>query len=93
MTKSRWILLALLLSAGAGSILATPGQTPASSARPPGTNYKGPAFTFNKIAEGIYHAVGQTGSTVVVERSRDRNRPRRPGSGLARDAGRRLGAS
>jgi cyclase len=65
MTQYRWILLALLLSAGAGSILATSGQTPASSARPPGTNYKGPAFTFNKIADGIYHAVG-TGNLVVM---------------------------
>jgi cyclase len=38
-------------------------QTP--SGRPPGTNYKSPAFTFHKIAEGVYHAVG-TGSLVVM---------------------------
>ena len=38
-------------------------QTP--SPKPPGTNYKAPAFTFNKIADGVYHAVG-TGSLVVM---------------------------
>ena len=76
MTRSRWILLVLVLSAGAGSMLAVPPQSPPSPARPPGTNYKGPAFTFNKIADGIYHAVG-TGSlvvysnAVVVEAERD----------------------
>jgi glyoxylase-like metal-dependent hydrolase (beta-lactamase superfamily II) len=37
-------------------------QTP--SGRPPGTTYNGPAFTFNKIADGVYHAVG-TGNLVV----------------------------
>ena len=60
MTRSRWILLALI---AAGSMLPGLAQSP-SSARPPGTSYKGPAFTFNKIADGIYHAVG-TGSLVV----------------------------
>ena len=38
-------------------------QAPAP--KPPGTNYNGPAFTFNKIADGVYHAVG-TGSLVVM---------------------------
>lgn len=65
MTRPRWILLALILCAGAGSMLAMPAQTPAAAAKPPGTNYTGPAFTFNKIADGIYHAVG-TGSLVVM---------------------------
>ena len=37
----------------------------AQDRRPPGTNYTGPAFTFNKIADGVYHAVG-TGSLVVM---------------------------
>jgi cyclase len=42
-----------------------PSATSQSAAgRPPGTNYKSPAFTFSKIAEGVYHAVG-TGSLVV----------------------------
>jgi glyoxylase-like metal-dependent hydrolase (beta-lactamase superfamily II) len=57
-------LLAVILSAGAVSMLAMPTQ-PSTAARPPGTNYKGPAFTFNKIADGIYHAVG-TGNLVVM---------------------------
>ncbi len=63
MTRSRWILLALVLTAGLGSMFAAPAQSP--SARPPGTNYKAPAFTFNQIAQGIYHAVG-TGNLVVM---------------------------
>ncbi len=37
----------------------------AQDRRPPGTNYSGRAFTFNKIADGVYHAVG-TGSIVVM---------------------------
>jgi len=65
MTRPRWILLALILCAGAGSMLAMPAQTPSTEARPPGAAYKGPAFTFNKIADGIYHAIG-TGSLVVM---------------------------
>ncbi len=65
MTRSRWILLVSILVAGAGSMLATPAQTRWEGSRPPGTNYKSPAFTFNKISDGIYHAVG-TGSLVVM---------------------------
>jgi cyclase len=41
------------------------GFIAAQDRRPPGTNYSGRAFTFNKIAEGVYHAVG-TGSIVVM---------------------------
>jgi cyclase len=65
MTRPRWILLALILCAGAGSMLAMPAQAPSAGAKPPGTTYTGPAFTFTKIAEGIYHAVG-TGNLVVM---------------------------
>jgi len=65
MTRSRWVLLALILAAGAGSMFAMPAQAPPGAGRPPGTAYKGPAFTFNTIADGIYHAVG-TGSLVVM---------------------------
>jgi glyoxylase-like metal-dependent hydrolase (beta-lactamase superfamily II) len=65
MTRSRLLVLALLLSFGAGSLLVGPVRGSQESARPPGTNYKGPAFTFNKIQEGIYHAVG-TGALVVM---------------------------
>src|SRR2546425_6172905 len=62
MTRSRWILLTLLLAAAVGSMFVAEAQGPS---RPPGTSYKPPAFTFNKIADGIYHAVG-TGSLVVM---------------------------
>jgi cyclase len=65
MTRSRCVLLALILAAGAGSMFAMPAQAPPGAGRPPGTAYKGPAFTFNTIADGIYHAVG-TGSLVVM---------------------------
>jgi cyclase len=70
MTRPRLLLLALLVSLGAGSIVlgrsTAPGsiQEPAAT-RPPGAVYKGRAFNFNKIAEGVYHAVG-TGSLVVM---------------------------
>jgi cyclase len=61
----RWTVLAALAFAGASAMLAAPlPQSPATPNRPPGLNYKGPAFTFNKIADGIYHAVG-TGALAV----------------------------
>ena len=65
MTHSRSILLALILAAGAASMFAMPSQSFDSQGKPAGTNYKGPAFTFNRIAEGVHHAVG-TGSLVVM---------------------------
>ena len=40
----------------------------AQSGRPAGTTHNGEAFRFNKIAEGVYHAVG-TGSLAVVGNS------------------------
>ncbi len=41
------------------------GFIAAQDRRPPGTSYAAPAFTFNKITDGVYHAVG-TGSLVVM---------------------------
>jgi glyoxylase-like metal-dependent hydrolase (beta-lactamase superfamily II) len=70
MTRQRLLVLAVLLSLGAGSMVigrgvsAVSGQ-PGPGGRPPGTAYKGPAFTFNKVQDGIYHAVG-TGSLIVM---------------------------
>ena len=64
MNRLRWMLLASLVALGIGSIAALPAQTQ-TTGKPPGTNYKGPAFTFNKIADGVHHAVG-TGSIVVM---------------------------
>ena len=54
----RFPIIALVAVAGIGFIAA---QDP----KPPGTNYSGKAFTFNKIADGVYHAVG-TGNLVVM---------------------------
>jgi glyoxylase-like metal-dependent hydrolase (beta-lactamase superfamily II) len=54
----RALIVGAVVVAGVGFIAA---QDP----KPPGTNYTGPAFTFNKIADGVYHAVG-TGSLVVM---------------------------
>ena len=70
MTFHRPLLLLTIVLAGAVALTFAPASLTArqgsqSSTRPPGTNYKGPAFTFNKIAEGVHHAVG-TGSLVVM---------------------------
>ena len=62
---TRWTLLAVILAVGVVTIAAMPAQTQTGAGRPPGTSYQNPAFTFNKIADGVYHAVG-TGSLVVM---------------------------
>ena len=63
MTRARLLLIVLTLAMTA-AVVRGGAQVPAS-AKPPGTNYTGQAFTFNKIADGVYHAVG-TGSLVVM---------------------------
>lgn len=70
MTFQRPLLLITIVLAGIAAVaLAPPSltarQASSPGARPPGTTFKGPAFTFNKIADGVYHAVG-TGSLVVM---------------------------
>jgi len=67
MTRSRLFLIAaVLLLFTSAALLGRGGRESAqATSRPPGTNYKGQAFTFNKIAEGVYHAVG-TGNLVVM---------------------------
>jgi len=67
MTRQRPVLLFALIILGAAAIGLAPqtSVTAQSTPKPPGTNYKSPAFTFNKIADGVYHAVG-TGSLVVM---------------------------
>jgi glyoxylase-like metal-dependent hydrolase (beta-lactamase superfamily II) len=54
----RTLVLAAVVAAGLGFIAA---QDP----RPPGSRYSGAAFTFNKITDGVYHAVA-TGNLVVM---------------------------
>ena len=44
------------------------GVVAAQSRKPAGTNHNGNAFRFNKVREGVYHAVG-TGSLAVVGNS------------------------
>lgn len=68
MTRPRPLLLLTIAAIGAMAVAFGPvaaRQGSPSDARPPGTNYRGPAWTFNKITEGVYHAVG-TGSLVVM---------------------------
>ena len=65
MTRSRLLTLFAILALGSVAITATRTDQVPSSPKPPGTNYKSPAFTFNKITDGVYHAVG-TGSLVVM---------------------------
>ena len=65
MTRSRFLALFAIIALGSVAITATRTDQAPSSPKPPGTNYKSPAFTFNKIADGVYHAVG-TGSLVVM---------------------------
>lgn len=54
----RLLTIASVLAIGIGFIAA-------QDRRPPGSNYSGRAFTFNKIADGVYHAIG-TGNIVVM---------------------------
>ena len=66
MTRARVLLVVVILSLATGAAVLGRGEFQATgSARPPGTTYTGKAFTFHKIAEGVYHAVG-TGNLVVM---------------------------
>ncbi len=69
MSFQRPLLLTGIALAGAAALAIAPAPLTArqrsNSAKPPGTSYQSPAFTFNKIANGVYHAVG-TGSLVVM---------------------------
>ncbi len=62
--RARLTTLAVLVAIGSAAALTRAQQGP-SAAKPPGASYKGAAFTFNKIADGVYHAIG-TGSIVVM---------------------------
>jgi cyclase len=67
MTRARLLVLVSLVAIGAGSLVVVAGraQDSTNAMRPPGTVYKGQAFTFNKIEDGVYHAVG-TGNLLVM---------------------------
>jgi cyclase len=61
MTKARLLIVLAIVALGVAAMASGGAQ----SGRPPGTNYKSPAFTFNKMADGVYLAIG-TGSLVVM---------------------------
>ena len=66
MARSRVLILAAIVAAGSAAISAGRSeQVPANRPAGIGANYQSPAFTFNKITDGVYHAVG-TGSIVVM---------------------------
>jgi cyclase len=65
MTRSRLYLLVAVLSLAGITVIGRSAPAARQSQRPPGTDYKGQAFTFHKITEGVYHAVG-TGNLVVM---------------------------
>ena len=69
MTRQRLLLFLTIVTFGAVGLAFSPGplaeQASLANMRPPGSTYKGQAWTFNKIADGVYHAVG-TGSLVVM---------------------------
>jgi len=57
----RPLVLALLLTVGIATLVA-------QSRKPAGTDHSGKAFRFNKVSDGVYHAVG-TGAVAVVSNS------------------------
>ncbi len=60
--SNRFRLLSALCLAGLPPLLVIPSA--AQGTKPPGSDFTGPAFTINKIQDGIYHAVG-TGALSV----------------------------
>ena len=66
MTRRRPVILFTLIVLGAAAISLAPQSpiTAQSMPKPPGSTYMGQAWTFNKITDGVYHAIG-TGSLVV----------------------------
>ena len=66
LARSRFLILALLVGVGTSAALRSSASfEQGAPAKPPGSTYTGQAFTFNKIQEGIWHAVG-TGNLVVM---------------------------
>ena len=59
---SRFVVLVLLVLAGSTAIVVQTGA--AQRPKPPGAEFSGEAFRFNKIQDGIYHAVGSGAMSV-----------------------------
>jgi glyoxylase-like metal-dependent hydrolase (beta-lactamase superfamily II) len=60
--SKRATLLSALALAGLSPLFVIPGK--AQGTKPPGSDFTGPAFTLNRVQDGIYHAVG-TGALSV----------------------------
>ncbi len=60
--SNRFYFLSALVLAGFSTPFALPGE--AQGTKPPGSDFSGPAFTINRIQDGVYHAVG-TGAMSV----------------------------
>jgi cyclase len=58
----------VLMAMGCIALLITLAVAGAQTRQPAGTGHNGAAFRFNKVAEGVYHAVG-TGALTVVGNS------------------------
>ena len=65
MTRIVMLCATGLLLLAVGVLRPSPVQTAAQLQRPAGTEHNGKAFRFNKVKEGIYHAVG-TGALTVI---------------------------
>jgi cyclase len=68
--RRTWLFVVMLALAAVGALYPKAGRTLAaqSGRAPAGTGHTGKAFTFNKVTDGIYHAVG-TGALAVVGNS------------------------
>lgn len=58
----RAVVLFALVVAGLAGVMAVPGA--AQRSMPPGADHVGAAFTFQKIQDGVYHAVGTSAMSV-----------------------------
>src|SRR5262245_62885821 len=62
-------MIRFVMAAVCIAVLITVGIAGIQSQRPPaGTSHEGSAYRFNKVADGVYHAIG-TGSLTVVGNS------------------------
>jgi cyclase len=68
MRRAALVILTALLLAVAAFVDRTADTLSAQGQRPAGTNFSGKAFRFNKVKEGVYHAIG-TGALTVVGNS------------------------
>lgn len=68
MTRIAFACVIGLLLLSVAVLQPSAGQTTAQGQRPAGTQHDGKAFRFNKVKDGLYHAVG-TGALAVVGNS------------------------